>query len=377
MLRVDVAIIGGGIGGAGLAAMIGGRARTVILEMEAQPGYHTTGRSAAFYAETYGGPAVQPLTTASRAFLEQPPSGFADVPLIGPRGGLHLAEVAHVGLLAEMDAEFAASGVTLEPLDRAGIERFLPAAGPQWVEARYEPGCRDMDVAAIHQGFLRMAKQAGTNVLCDAELLRAERVSSRWVLETRAGPVSADIVVIAAGAWADQVALLLGVRPLGIQPLRRTVVQADVEPVLTADTPLVIDAAGRFYFRPEGGGAWISPHDETPDVACDAQPQEMDIAVAIDRFERAGSWRVRRVTRSWAGLRSFAPDRAPVYGFDPSGQGVFWCAGQGGFGIQTSPAASMLAAALLTGTGLPDAVSAIDAGRYDPGRFSLAVESAG
>lgn len=369
MLKVDVAIIGGGIAGAGLAALAGPHASIAILEMEDHPGYHTTGRSAAFYAETYGGAAVQPLTTASRAFLEHPPAGFAAVPLLGPRGGLHLAETGDVALLAAMDREFAATGVTLNPVDRAMMEAMAPGIGPQWVAGRYEPGCRDMDVAAIHQGFLRVASREGVQLLCNAQLLAAARRDGQWLLETKAGPICADVVVIAAGAWADPVAELLRARPLGIQPLRRTVVQADVEPRMISDMPLVLDIAGRFYFRPEAGGVWISPHDETPDVAGDVQAHELDIAMAIDRFEKAGRWQVRKVARAWAGLRNFAPDRAPVYGFDPAVPGVFWCAGQGGFGIQTAPAASMLAAALLTRTPIPDAVSAIDADRYSPNRF--------
>lgn len=370
MLNVDVAIVGGGIAGAGLAAMADGGGRVAILEMEDRPGYHTTGRSAAFYAETYGGGAVQPLTTASKAFFDCPPPGFSAVPLVGPRGGLHLADAAGGDLLARLDREFAATGVRLDSLDRTAMERMLPGLGPQWVEARYEPDCKDMDVAAIHQGFLAMAKRRGAELLCGAAVIAAERRNGRWLLDTRAGPVGAGIVVIAAGAWADGIAGLLGARPLGIAPLRRTVVQAVVEPLLDRHVPLVIDVAGRFYFKPEAGGVWISPHDETPDQPGDVQPQELDVAIAIDRFETAGSWRVKRVTRAWAGLRSFTPDRAPVYGFDPVVPGVFWCAGQGGFGIQTAPAASMLAAALLTGGAMPDAVAAIDAGRYAPGRFS-------
>ncbi len=369
MLKVDVAIIGGGMAGAGLAAMIGGHATTAILEMEDSPGYHTTGRSAAFYAETYGGPAIQPLTTASKAFFENPPAGFSDVPLIGPRGGLHLAEAEHVELLAAMDHDFAASGVTLELIGREAMERLLPGLGPQWVEGRLEPGCRDMDVAAIHQGFLRMARRTGVQLVCNAQVMMASRTAGKWMLETRAGSVSADIVAIAAGAWANSTAALFGVGPLGIQPLRRTVVQAEVEPPITRDIPLTMDAAGRFYFRPEAGGVWISPQDETPDIAGDTQADELDVAIAIERFEGAGMWRVRRKVRAWAGLRSFAPDRIPVYGFDPRAPGLFWCAGQGGFGIQTAPAASMMAAAVLTGTPLPDPVSAIDPGRYRPERL--------
>ena len=370
MLSVDVAIVGGGIAGAGLAAMLGGGVRVAILEMEDVPGYHTTGRSAAFFAETYGGPGVQPLSTASRDFLLKPPAGFTDVPLLTPRGCLHLATEDELPLLADMDRLFAASSVALEPLDRAAMRARLPGLGDQWVAGRFEPRCGDMDVAAIHQGFLRMARRDGARLMCNARLVSARHANGRWRLETRADTVEADVVVIAAGAWADEVAGLLGARPLGIMPLRRTVVQVETEPALGPDIPIVMDIGGQFYFRPDAGGIWISPHDETPDVPSDVQPEELDIAIAIDRFENAGAWRVIRKSRAWAGLRNFAPDRLPVYGFDPVVPGVFWCAGQGGFGIQTAPAASMLAAALLTGHAMPDAVAHIDAAHYAPARFN-------
>jgi len=370
MTVYDVAIIGGGIAGAGLAAMIAGDARTIVMEMEDRPGYHTTGRSAAFYAETYGGPAVQPLTTASKPFFQSPPPGFSDVPLFGPRGCLHIAEADTLDHLAAMDRDFAASGVRLDPVDRAGMEAVLPALGPQWVEARSEPDCRDMDVAALHQGFLRVARRAGAEISCGAMVRGAERNGGRWLITTGAGVVKADIVVIAAGAWADEAAMLFGAAPVGIQPLRRTMVQATTLPAMRPDLPLVVDAAGRFYFRPEGASLWVSPHDETPDSAHDVQPEEMDIAVAVDRFEQAGQWRVSRITRAWAGLRSFTPDRAPVYGHDPKVPGLFWCAGQGGFGIQTAPAASAMAAAILLGRPGRFWSVDVDPARYDPARFA-------
>lgn len=370
MLTVDVAVIGGGIAGAGLAAMLGEGLRVAILEMEDRPGYHTTGRSAAFFAETYGGPGVQPLTTASRAFLENPPPGFADAPLLTPRGCLHLATAAELPVLAGMDEAFAACGLALEAMGRPAMEALVPGIGRQWLEGRYEPDCGDMDVAAIHQGFLRVANRKGAQLLCNAEVVSAGRTGGEWRLETRAGPVTAAVVAIAAGAWADTAARLFGAAPLGIAPLRRTVVQVDTDPPFGLGTPIVMDAGGRFYFRPDAGGIWISPHDETPAAPGDVQPEELDVAIAIDRFETAGAWRVTRKTRAWAGLRSFAPDRLPVYGFDPIAPGVFWCAGQGGFGIQTSPAASMLAAALLTDRAMPDAIAGIDAGRYVPTRFN-------
>ena len=193
-----------------------------------------------------------------------------------------------------------------------------------------------------------------------------ERARGRWTIDTGAGRFAADVLVNAAGAWADVVAVRCGVRPIGIAPYRRTMVQLRTDPPAPAGIPMIADIAGRFYFKPEPGGrVWLSPHDEVPSEPCDAAPEEMDVAVAIDRFEGAVDWRVASVERRWAGLRSFAPDRLPVYGMAEAG--FFWCAGQGGFGIQTAPAAATLAAALVLGE-VP-ALPGVDPGRYAPGRF--------
>lgn len=353
MIRADIVIVGAGIAGASLAARIGVAASVVLIEAESQPGYHSTGRSAAFFAETYGGPAVQPLSTASRDFFLAPPEGFADAPLTHDRGAMHIATPADLGMLEAMDRDFAASGVALQPLDRAGMLARAPLLGPQWVAGRLELGCRDIDVAALHGAFLAQARRDG----------------GRWRIETGAGPIEADLLVNAAGAWADDVAALAGARPLGLSPFRRTMVQLIVDPPAPSTLPVVMDVAGGFYFRPETGGRlWLSPHDEIPQPPGDAAPEEIDIAIAIDRFEQAtAGWPVKRVERRWAGLRTFAPDRVPVYGFDPEVPGLFWCAGQGGFGIQTAPAASALAAALLLGRADE---APVDPRPYAPGRFT-------
>lgn len=368
--KTDIAIIGAGIAGAGLAAMIAEHAAVTLIEMEQQPGYHTTGRSAAFYAETYGGPAIQPLTSASLQYFLSPPAIMSDRPLVSPRGALHLAEESTLEQLHDMDRLFSATDVALQTVDRAEIEKLVPFAGKQWVSGRYEPGCRDLDVTAIHHGFLRMAVRAGSKILCNAPLKSAERAGGYWHLDTAAGRVQASIVVIAAGAWADHVAQILHVKPLSIKAFRRTMLQAQVNPSFNRDGPLVLDVAGRFYFRPDAQGVWITPHDETPDIASDVQPNEIDVALGIERFEQAGDWRVSRLTRRWAGLRSFTPDRLPVYGFDKADNGVFWCAGQGGFGIQTSPAASLLAAGLILDRPLADDIAHIDPLIYSPDRLN-------
>jgi D-arginine dehydrogenase len=336
--QYDIAIVGAGMAGAGLAAALAGRARVLLLEAEERPGYHSTGRSAAFWSETYGGPLIQPLTSASRDAL---------APFLGPRGCIHIADTAGEGALAALADEFAGSGIALEPLARPELEALLPGLRPGWDRGLSEPSCADIDVAALHASCLRTA---GAELVVNARMLGADHKDGRWTISTTAGSFTAGILVNAAGAWADQVALTAGERPLGIAPYRRTIVQLRIEPPAPADLPLIVDALGRFYFKPEAGGRlWLSPHDETPSEPCDCAPDELDVAVAIDRLERLVGWRVEAVEHKWAGLRSFAPDRLPVYGFSASRRGFFWCAGQGGFGIQTAPAASALAAALLLG----------------------------
>ena len=338
MSRFDVAIIGAGMAGASLAAEIADAASVLILEAEARPGYHATGRSAAFWSETYGGPLVQPLTSASGPLL----AGF-----LSPRGAIHIADTAGLPPLAALAEEFAGSNVALERLDRGALEARLPGLRPGWDDGLYEPSCADIDVAGLHASYLARARRAGAELVLDAGAARIERSASGWLIN---GRFAAEIVVNAAGAWADRVAALAGERPIGIAPRRRTIAQLRVDPPVPADLPLVVDASGRFYFKPEAGGRlWLSPHDETPSDPCDCAPEEIDVATAIDRLQRVVDWRVAAVEHKWAGLRSFAPDRLPVYGFSGTGRGFFWCAGQGGFGIQTAPAAAALAGRLLLG----------------------------
>jgi D-arginine dehydrogenase len=346
----EIVIIGAGMAGASLAAALIPHASVLILEAENRPGYHSTGRSAAFWSESYGGPLIRPLTTASGPFLRE--HGF-----LSSRGAIHLANAEDEHALGMLAEDFA--NLPMRALGRAELEAAIPGLRPGWDRGLSEPGCADIDVAALHAFYLR-----GTKVVTYARLLRASR-QGRWRIETTAGDFEADILVDAAGAWADEVAILCGEAPLGIQPYRRTIAQLRVAPPVPADLPLVVDAAGRFYFKPQAGGRlWLSPHDETLCDPCDCAPEEIDIAIAIDRLERVVDWKVERVEHSWGGLRSFAPDRLPVYGYSQSGSGFFWCAGQGGFGIQTAPAAAKLAAALLLGE-TPE----LDPHPYRPSRF--------
>ena len=340
----DVAVIGAGIAGASLAAELAPHAGVVVLEEEDVAGYHATGRSAAFWSETYGGPGIQPLTTASGVLLRE--GGFLE-----PLGSLHIGRAEDQ---ARIDAFIAAFAGTRVPLERVDPSTLVPGLRAEWTLGVSEPSCAYIDVAGLHAACLARLRRSGGQVIVGAGLDRAIRRDGIWQIETRAGPIAARLLVDAAGAWADTVAQRCGVAPIGIQPYRRTVIQLRTDPPAHPGIPHVADIAGRFYFKPEAGGKlWLSPHDETPTDPCDAAPEELDVAIAIDRFEHVVDWRVAAVERRWAGLRSFAPDRHPVYGFDVVAPGFFWFAGQGGFGIQTAPAAAMLAAALVSGRTVP------------------------
>lgn len=359
----DVAVIGAGMAGASLAAELAPHASVLVAEGETTPGYHATGRSAAFWEECYGGPEVVPLTLASGHFLRE--HG-----LLSPRGALYVARARDEGEVDAFLARFAASGVHIEKAGRAALEARLPGVRPEWTLAIAEPTCADIDVAGLHQFYLAQARREGAELRTSARLEAAEREGEGWRLSFgRGGEARARVLVDAAGAWADEVAALAGARPLGVTPYRRTVSQLRVDPAPPADLPLVLDISGQFYFKPEHGKLWLSPHDETPSAPCDAAPEELDVAIAIDRFEQVVDWRIAAVERKWAGLRSFAPDRLPVYGFDPRREGFFWFAGQGGFGIQTAPAAARLAAQLLLALPRDAMTAALDPALYAPARF--------
>lgn len=362
MSDFDVIIVGGGIAGASLGAEIAGERRTVIVEAEDQCGYHATGRSAAFYLESYGGPQVAKLTTASGSFLEKPPAEFSDSGFLRRRGALHLSE----GDWPEIP-----TNVTARRVDRDELEQIIPGLRAHWVKALLEPGCADIDVAALHAAYLRQFRRAGGTVATRSQLIRGQRSGDAWTVTLAdESELRGAILINAAGAWSDSVAEACGVGRLGIEPKRRTMVQIRVGRSGLRDLPLVDDSDGRFYFKGEGDRTlWLSPHDEIETDPCDAAPEEIDIATAIERFEGVVDWPVERVERSWAGLRTFAPDRSPVYGFDPMAPGFFWCAGQGGFGIQSAPAAAKLAAAVLLGEA-PDAmVEHIDPAIFSPERL--------
>jgi D-arginine dehydrogenase len=367
----DFLVVGAGMAGASIGAELAVHGSVLVIEMEDQPGYHATGRSVAFWAETYGGPGVQPLTSASGPLLLNPPKDFSDTSFLSARGALHIGTQADVAKRQAMIDSFAGAGVGFASLDRGEIETRITGLRPEYTIGLAEPSTSDIDVAALHGAYLAQLRRRGGAVRTHCALVRAAQdAGGRWQVETSAGICSAGLIINAAGAWADDVARACGVRPMGISPLQRTVVQLRTDPAAAADTPIIMDLALNFYFKPVGQGRiWLSPHDETPMPPGDAAPEDLDVAIAIDRFEHVVDWQVEAVERKWAGLRSFSPDRLPVYGHDVRVPGFFWFAGQGGFGIQTAPAAARLACALVLGTEPDAAVAHINAAAYSPARF--------
>jgi D-arginine dehydrogenase len=351
----DIAIIGGGMAGASAGYFIADDADVVLLERESQPGYHTTGRSAALLFEGYGNAVIRAITKGGRPFFESPPAGFADAPVLSPRGGLMVAAEDHISLLDDGLAESLATGVHAELIDGDALFDVAPFLRRDViVRGLFEPGAMDMDVNAMLQGFLRGLRAKGGKVRTNAEVLSLKRDGGVWRIETRAGPVEAKIVVNAAGAWADELAAMAGAEKVGLVPKHRTAFTFDPTPGLDiARWPLTAGADETWYVKPDAGRIFGSPADQTPSAPCDAQPEELDLAIAADRIMAHTTLEIRRFASTWAGLRSFVADKSPVAGFDPKAEGFFWLAGQGGYGIQTAPGMGRLAASLIKGAGIP------------------------
>jgi len=365
-MTFDFAVIGAGIAGASVAAELAPHASVVIIEAEDQPGYHATGRSAAFWHETLGGPLVQPLSVASLPTLEA--GGF-----LTPRQSLNVAEPENLPMLDALEARFAGTGAKLKRLDHEGVRHWVPRARPILAAGVLEEICSDIDVGGLLNHYMGRFRKAGGTVQTGFRIDRIERGPDMWTLNAGDRTVEARVIVNAAGAWADPVAVMAGAKPVGVEPRRRTIAQVRVDgDDVPATLPLTIDIAGTFYFRPEGPNRlWLCPHDETPSEPCDAAPEELDVAIAVDRFQSVTDWKVVAVENKWAGLRSFAPDRLPVFGFDPEVSGFFWLAGQGGVGIQTAPAIAKLSAAMLLGAAPDPVVAAIDPAPFSPSRFTV------
>lgn len=357
----DILVIGGGMAGASAAYFLGSEARVILLERESQPGYHTTGRSAALFAEAYGNAAIRAITRASRSFLLDPPDGFAQAPILTPRGTIFAATEALLATLAAEHAEIAKLSSTVRMVDGDELRRLHPALDPQHIVAGLlSPDDMDIDVHALHWGFLRGLRAGGGEVVTDAEVLSLARTDGVWRVETRAGTFEAPTVVNAAGAWCDEVASMAGAAPVGLVPKRRTAFTFDPPTGLAVDhLPAVVMADESWYVKPEAGRLLGSPADETPSPPTDAQPEELDLAIAVDRIETFTTLKVGRFHSKWAGLRSFVADKTPVAGRDPVIEGLVWCAGQGGYGIQTAAGMGRLTAALALGRDIPADIAAL------------------
>ncbi|MBX3456498.1 FAD-binding oxidoreductase [Ferrovibrio sp.] len=353
--RFDFVIVGAGIAGAGAAYALAQHGSCLLLERESQPGYHTTGRSAALFSETYGNAPIRALTVASRDFLMSPPEGFADVPILTPRGVMMVGAAEKSAQLDATYEEMRKLVASVRRIPASEVLERVPVLRPEQVAggAMDEPEGMDIDVHALHRGFLRAAARAGSKLVNDAEVTALQRDGADWIVATTAGEFTAGIVVNAAGAWADVIGGLAGAKPIGLEPKRRTAFTIDVPNCDFQHWPMVFEADEAVYFKPDAGRLLISPCDEIPSEPCDAQPDEMDIALAAEAFETLTTLTVRRPAAKWAGLRSFVADRSIVAGFDADQPGFFWLAAQGGYGIQTSGAMSRVAGALVRGQALP------------------------
>ena len=373
MTNCDFLVVGAGMAGSSAAYELAALGSVILIEREDIPGYHTTGRSAAVFTEAYGNREIRGLTASSRAFYDAPPQGFGDDPLLTPRGALFIGRDDQRTTLQQHYDDCHALVPSVALIDGAEACRLVPILRPDYAAgAVYEPDAMSIDVNALHQGYLRGLKARGGDLVTDAELISLTRTDGLWQAETRAGAYAAPVVVNAAGAWCDVVGELAGAKPVGLVPKRRTAFIFDApESTDPNGWPLMADIDEEFYIKPDSGRLLGSPADETPMPPQDIQPDELDIAIAVDRIEKATTVKVTRIINKWAGLRSFVADKTLVAGFDAEAEGFFWLAGQGGYGIQTAPAMSSITAALASGGDFPAHVAArgVSASDLDPARL--------
>ncbi len=369
MRECDYLIIGAGIAGASAAYHIGSGSSIIILEREDQLGYHSTGRSAAVFTENYGPRTMRVMSKVSAPFLRNPHEGFSDIPLLHDMGVIFVArddQRASMAALLKDLQELSDTLVEVTPERAYELNRVLR---PGYVAAAaHDPTTANMDVNAIHMGYLRKARADGTEVVTNAEVTALEHKGGKWHVTTPAGAFAAPVVMNAAGAWADVVADLAGVRQIGLVPKRRTAITFDPPAGEDVSTWVAVgDCEEQWYFKPESGQVLGSPADETPMPPQDIQPDEVDIALVADRIQRATTMEIKRINRSWAGLRSFVEDKCPVVGFAPDADGFFWLAGQGGYGIQTSWAMGLTARELAAGRSVPEKIQGFGVTEADLG----------
>ncbi|WP_349436397.1 FAD-binding oxidoreductase [Pararhizobium sp. A13] len=373
MQTFDVAIIGGGIAGLSLAYFLSPHRSVVVLERETALGYHSTGRSAAEFVLRYNAPEVCALAAISKGFFDSPPDGFSNISLLKQRGGVMIANAEKTARLAEVFRAELAFAPELEPLEEEELLQRAPILKPGYAAAAfYDPNFWDIEVESLLQGYVKGARRHGTEIHERHNVVSARHDGNAWIIETSSGTVRAKIAVNATGGWADPMAEIFGAKALGIVPHRRTAITVDLpEGIDTSSLPEINEIDEDFYMKPDAGRLLASPADATPCEPGDVQPEELDIAWAAHYVEEATTIPVRRVARSWAGMRSFSPDRLPVVGLAPDCPDFFWLAGQGGSGILTSPALGALAASLLTGGAQPEGfrMRALDPLKFSPRRF--------
>jgi len=371
-LDCDFLVIGAGISGAAAAFELAAHGTVAVMETESRPGFHSTGRSAALYTRHYGGSTVRKLNGAVLPFFTDPPAGFAEHPLLSPRGGLTIGSSEQRQEIEDLLALGADKGTIVELSPQQAVAQAPYLKPDAFAYVAYERDILDMDVAAIHQGFLRGLKARGGQVICDAPVQRLERIGRTWHAESGETLVRAPVVVNAAGAWGDVIAAMAGAKPVGLVPKRRTAILIDLPSGTdTRAWPAVDEAGNGCYCKPETGRVMASPGDATPCEPCDAQPDDYDVAVAADFLERATTIPVRRINHKWAGLRSFVADEAPVVGFDDRVPGFFWLCGQGGYGIMLAPVLGRATAHLIQHGSLPEDLAdrGLTLGELAPERF--------
>jgi D-arginine dehydrogenase len=369
MRECDYLIIGAGIAGASAAYHIGGESSIIILEREDQPGYHSTGRSAAVFTENYGPRTMRVMSKVSAPFLRNPHEGFSDIPLLHDMGVIFVARDDQLDSMKALLKDLQELSETLVEISPERAHELNWVLRPDYVAAAaHDPTTANMDVNAIHMGYLRKARADGTEVVTNAEVTALEHKGGKWHVRTPAGEFAAPVVMNAAGAWADVVAEMAGVRQIGLVPKRRTAITFDPPEGEDVSTWVAVgDCEEQWYFKPEAGQVLGSPADETPVPPQDIQPDEEDIALVADRIQRATTMEIKRINRSWAGLRSFVEDKCPVVGFAPDADGFFWLAGQGGYGIQTSWAMGLTARELAAGRAVPEKVQGFGVTEADLG----------
>lgn len=374
MERYDFVVVGAGIAGASAGFALSTDARVLLLERENHPGYHSTGRSAALYVQTHGPAAVRAITRASKSFFLNPPDDFADGPLLSPRGLMFIGRADQAEALARCAEESARTVNTVQQLDGSRARALVPVLREDYVAgAVLDPEAMDIDVHAVHYGYLRGLRNHGGAVVTAAGLVGLDYRGGLWRVSTAAGEFSAPVIVNAAGAWCDEIAMFAGARPVGLVPKRRTAFIFDPPAgAQVREWPSIHDVGETFYFKPDAGRILASPADETPMEPCDVSPDDLDVAIAVERIQAAAHLPVRHIIRRWAGLRSFVADGLPVVGYDPDVAGFFWLAGQGGYGIETSPAMGRLCASLANGHGVPAELAelGVDERLLSPARFA-------